>query len=113
MSNSKNGKEQKGKDLISIGIFSAIYFVINFAFVLMGGIHPVLVDADAGIYCRFCGDSLHADSDRGAETRSSASYGADYGTDLLCYRAVYPGAPDFYDINLYSGRDNPQHDEVR
>ncbi len=35
-------KKLKGKDLITIGIFSAIYFVINFAFMLMGGIHPVL-----------------------------------------------------------------------
>lgn len=42
MSNAKNGKGLKGKDLITIGIFSAIYFVINFAFMLMGGIHPVL-----------------------------------------------------------------------
>lgn len=42
MSNTKNGKGLKGKDLITIGIFSAIYFVINFAFMLMGGIHPVL-----------------------------------------------------------------------
>ena len=42
MSNSKNGKGLKGKDLITIGIFSAIYFVINFAFMLLGGIHPVL-----------------------------------------------------------------------
>ena len=42
MSNSKNGKGLKGKDLITIGIFSAIYFVINFAFMLLGGIHPLL-----------------------------------------------------------------------
>lgn len=32
----------KGRDLISIGIFTAIYFVINFAFMLCGGIHPLL-----------------------------------------------------------------------
>ena len=42
MSRTKNGKGLKGKDLITIGIFSAIYFVVNFAFMLMGGIHPVL-----------------------------------------------------------------------
>ena len=29
MSNTKNGKTLKGKDLITIGIFSAIYFVIT------------------------------------------------------------------------------------
>lgn len=35
-------KGMTGKDIITVGIFSAIYFVINFAFMLMGGIHPVL-----------------------------------------------------------------------
>ena len=42
MSNTKNGKALKGKDLITIGIFSAIYFVINFAFMLLGGLHPMM-----------------------------------------------------------------------
>lgn len=32
----------RGKDLITVGIFTAIYFVINFAFMMMGGIHPLL-----------------------------------------------------------------------
>lgn len=32
----------KGRDLITIGIFTAIYFVINFVFMLCGGIHPLL-----------------------------------------------------------------------
>ena len=42
MLNTKNGKTLKGKDLITIGIFSAIYFVINFAFMLLGGLHPMM-----------------------------------------------------------------------
>lgn len=42
MSDVSTDKKLKGKDLITIGIFSAIYFVINFAFMLLGGIHPVL-----------------------------------------------------------------------
>lgn len=42
MSNTKNAKMLKGKDLITIGIFSAIYFVINFIFMLFSGLHPVL-----------------------------------------------------------------------
>lgn len=42
MSNTENGKMLKGKDLITIGIFSAIYFVINFVFMLFGGLHPML-----------------------------------------------------------------------
>lgn len=42
MSNVSADRKLKGKDLITIGIFSAIYFVINFIFMLMGGIHPVI-----------------------------------------------------------------------
>lgn len=42
MSNAKSTKALKGKDLITIGIFSAIYFVINFAFMLLSGLHPIL-----------------------------------------------------------------------
>lgn len=42
MSNPTNGKMLKGRDLITIGIFSAIYFVINFAFMLMSGFHPMI-----------------------------------------------------------------------
>ena len=42
MSQSTNGKMLKGRDLITVGIFSAIYFVINFVFMLMSGFHPMI-----------------------------------------------------------------------
>lgn len=42
MSKVSMDKKLKGKDLITIGIFSAIYFVINFACMVSGGIHPLL-----------------------------------------------------------------------
>ena len=32
----------KGRDLITVGIFTALYFVINFLFMLLGGLHPYL-----------------------------------------------------------------------
>ena len=48
-------KKLKGKDLITIGIFSAIYFVINFAFMLLGGIHPVLWMLMPGFIAVFAG----------------------------------------------------------
>ncbi|HEY0186637.1 MAG TPA: MptD family putative ECF transporter S component [Cellulomonas sp.] len=32
----------RGRDFINIGIFSAIYFVLNFVFMLAGGIHPIM-----------------------------------------------------------------------
>ncbi|MBS3977125.1 MAG: MptD family putative ECF transporter S component [Syntrophomonadaceae bacterium] len=35
-------RELRGKDLITIGIFSAIYLVINLIFHVMGGIHPIM-----------------------------------------------------------------------
>lgn len=41
----KIGQEKKGlrgRDLINIGIFTAIYFVINFIFMVLGGFHPAL-----------------------------------------------------------------------
>ena len=39
----------------TIGIFSAIYFVINFAFMLLGGIHPVLWMLMPGFIAVFAG----------------------------------------------------------
>ena len=55
MSDMSTNKKLKGKDLITIGIFSAIYFVINFAFMLMGGIHPVLWMLMPGFIAVFAG----------------------------------------------------------
>lgn len=55
MSQSNNSKVLKGKDLITIGIFSAIYFVINFIFMLMGGIHPMLWILMPGFIALFSG----------------------------------------------------------
>ena len=37
MSEPVKGRGMSGKDVITVGIFSAIYFVINFAFMLLGG----------------------------------------------------------------------------
>jgi energy-coupling factor transport system substrate-specific component len=42
MNKEKSSNRLKGKDLITIGIFSAVYFVINLAFMLAGGIHPMM-----------------------------------------------------------------------
>lgn len=55
MSDVRMDKKLKGKDLITIGIFSAIYFVINFIFMLMGGIHPVLWMLMPGFIAIFAG----------------------------------------------------------
>lgn len=38
----KQNKSLKGKDLITIGIFSAIYFVLSFLCNILGGLHPLV-----------------------------------------------------------------------
>ena len=55
MQNSTSTMKLKGKDLITIGIFSAIYFVINFIFMLMGGIHPIMWMLMPGLIALFTG----------------------------------------------------------
>lgn len=55
MSATKKDKTLKGKDLITIGIFSAIYFVINLVFMLMGGLHPMLWILMPGLVALFSG----------------------------------------------------------
>ena len=82
MSEVSTNKKLKGKDLITIGIFSAIYFVINFAFMLLGGIHPVLWMLMPG--CSFPDGAYH-------------------GSYLFCHRTIYPGDPDLDGFYLHFG----------
>ena len=42
MSNAQKANLLRGKDLITIGIFSAIYFVLNFICMLISGLHPLV-----------------------------------------------------------------------
>lgn len=55
MSQANSKKTLQGRDLITIGIFSAIYFVINFIFMLMGGLHPILWILMPGLIALFSG----------------------------------------------------------
>lgn len=55
MSATNNGEMLKGRDLITVGIFSALYFVINFAFMLLGGLHPLLWILMPGLIALFAG----------------------------------------------------------
>jgi energy-coupling factor transport system substrate-specific component len=48
-------RELRGKDLITIGIFSAIYLVINLIFHVMGGIHPIMWLMMPGLIAVFAG----------------------------------------------------------
>lgn len=55
MQHSTSSRKMQGKDLITIGIFSAIYFVVNFIFMVSGGIHPILWILMPGTIALFAG----------------------------------------------------------
>ena len=55
MSEPVKRRGMSGKDVITVGIFSAIYFVINFVFVLLGGLHPLLWIRMPGFIALFTG----------------------------------------------------------
>ena len=55
MSEQIKRRGMSGKDVITVGIFSAIYFVINFAFMLLGGLHPLLWILMPGFIALFTG----------------------------------------------------------
>lgn len=55
MQNTTSVKKLKGKDLITIGIFSAIYFVINFIFMILGAVHPIMWILMPGFIALFTG----------------------------------------------------------
>ena len=41
-SSKPNSRALKGRDLITVGIFTALYFAVNFACMLLSGLHPYL-----------------------------------------------------------------------
>ena len=69
------GKVLKGRDLINIGIFTAIYFVIQFVFMLCGGIHPALWVFMPALDGLFAGDrkSTRLNSSHGTTSRMPSS----------------------------------------
>ncbi len=48
-------KKLKGKDLITIGIFSAIYFAVNFIFMMAAALHPIMWILMPGFIALFTG----------------------------------------------------------
>ena len=84
MSEVSTDKKLKGKDLITIGIFSAIYFVINFAFMLLGR--------------------------KGSKTGCSFPDGAYHCSYLFCHWTIYPCNPDLDGFYLHFGRSCPSGD---
>ena len=67
MTKQSANKKMRGKDLITIGIFSADIFCDQFCVYADGWISSDLVDSDARIYCCVCGDPVYADDGKGAK----------------------------------------------
>ena len=103
MSDVSIDRKMKGKDLITIGIFSAIYFVINFAFMLLGGIHPVLWMLMPGLIALFAGIPFMLMVAKVQKPGAVFLMGAYHCSNLFCYGTVYTCDFDFYGFYLYSG----------
>lgn len=110
MSEVSTDKKLKGKDLITIGIFSAIYFVINFAFMLLGGIHPVLWMLMPGFIAVFAGIPFMLMVAKVQKLGASFPDGAYHCSHLFCHWTIYPGDPDLNGFNLHFGRSCPGGD---
>ena len=54
-------KRMTGKDIITVGIFSAIYFVINIAFMLPQRSASPALDLEPGLNRCICGDPIPDD----------------------------------------------------
>ena len=96
-----------GKDVITVGIFSAIYFVINFAFMLLGGLHPLLWILMPGFHRSVHRHPVSHDVRQGAEGRLCPPDGPHHRPHLLCHRAVYRGDPGLLRPGLRPWRNSP------
>ena len=85
MSEPVKSRGMSGKDVITVGIFSAIYFVINFAFMLLGGLHPLLWILMPGFIALFTGIPYLMMC---AKVQKVGS-GTHHGPHLLCHRAIH------------------------
>ena len=107
MSGSNSRRGMGGRDVITVGIFSAIYFAINFAFMLLGGLHPLLLDFDAGLYRPVHRHPIPDDVRQGAEGGFSPADGPYHRADLLRHRPVHPGNPGLLCHCLRPGGTGP------
>ena len=110
MSEVSTDKKLKGKDLITIGIFSAIYFVINFAFMLLGGIHPVLWMLMPGFIAVFAGIPFMLMVTKVQKLGAVFLMGLITALIYFCHWTIYPGNSDLDGFYLYFGRSCPSCD---
>ena len=101
MSEPVKSRGMSGKDVITVGIFSAIYFVINFAFMLLGGLHPLLWILMPGFIALFTGMVSTMQFNK-ANMEASAKRGFTNATDAADY-LVNHGVP-FRDAHGIVGR---------
>ena len=83
--NSKSSNKLQAKDLVTIGIFSAIYFVVNLIVMVSGGITPLLWIFMPPILSVLCGVIYMLLLQRCRKPRCF-DYGLDYWRDLCCHR---------------------------
>ena len=78
----------KGKDLIFIGVYTAIYFVINMLFMLISGLHPVM-DIVTRFHSAIFRNTLYVDMCQSAKARRRFYNGGSCWSYLFCNRDVY------------------------
>ena len=91
-------KGMTGKDIITVGIFSAIYFVINFAFMLLSGLHPLLWILMPGLIAVFAGIPFLMMCTKVPKTGAVVLMGF-----LLCYWPIYGGDSHCFCGELHPG----------
>lgn len=96
-------KGMTGKDIITVGIFSAIYFVINFAFMLLSGLHPLLWILMPGLIAVFAGIPFLMMCAKVPKTGAVLLMGFYYGLDLLCYWPIHGGNSHCFCGELHPG----------
>lgn len=79
----------KGRDLITIGIFTALYFVVNFACMLVSGLHPYLWVFMPAIDALLAGIPFMLGMRQGPQVRHRPRHGHGAFPRLLCHRNVH------------------------
>ena len=106
MSGSNSRRGMGGRDVITVGIFSAIYFAINFAFMLLGGLHPLLWILMPGFIALFTGIPHLMMCAKVQKVGSVLLMGLS-PADLLRHRPVHPGNPGLLCHCLRPGGTGP------
>ena len=90
----EESRKLSGRDLITIGIFSAIYFVLNLAAMITGFV-PALWLLLPGVAGIVTGIPFLLMTSKVRKPGGSTHYGSNYRTALFRDRSVYGAASDY------------------